>query len=262
MALVKCPDCGRDISDLAPACVNCGRPMAGPAAPMDYCEVVLRLRRDFIGGGQGFAFGSAHWILEAQVATPAGIDVVASCEYSSNNDLAEYQGEMRGFQQARQRITNELLRDGWEQLGSVGFGALLPPSFQRRAGVEKEHQSAERERLLQLSEGTGLGGVVVSRLRQRVNAAGWVFNVFVDGVKVAKIATSDIVRLDLTSGSHIIKFSYRLNASDMFEVSAEPGTYRDLTCGFAPGQRGLKFTLRGADGTQLSKGDIGQPFLP
>jgi hypothetical protein len=28
MALVKCPDCGREVSDAAPACVGCGRPLA------------------------------------------------------------------------------------------------------------------------------------------------------------------------------------------------------------------------------------------
>lgn len=28
MALVSCPDCSREISDAAPACVGCGRPMA------------------------------------------------------------------------------------------------------------------------------------------------------------------------------------------------------------------------------------------
>ena len=28
MALIKCPDCGKDISDLAPACPNCGRPQS------------------------------------------------------------------------------------------------------------------------------------------------------------------------------------------------------------------------------------------
>lgn len=26
MALIKCADCGKDISDLAPSCPNCGRP--------------------------------------------------------------------------------------------------------------------------------------------------------------------------------------------------------------------------------------------
>ncbi len=30
MALIKCPDCGRDVSDAAPACPNCGRPTSIP----------------------------------------------------------------------------------------------------------------------------------------------------------------------------------------------------------------------------------------
>ena len=33
MALVKCPDCGREVSDQAPSCPNCGRPMAARRAP-------------------------------------------------------------------------------------------------------------------------------------------------------------------------------------------------------------------------------------
>jgi hypothetical protein len=30
VALVNCPDCDREISDAAPACVGCGRPMTAP----------------------------------------------------------------------------------------------------------------------------------------------------------------------------------------------------------------------------------------
>ena len=30
MALVKCEDCGRDVSDRAPACPNCGAPVTSP----------------------------------------------------------------------------------------------------------------------------------------------------------------------------------------------------------------------------------------
>src|SRR5262245_40765933 len=33
MALVKCPDCGRDISDAANSCIGCGRPMTAAATP-------------------------------------------------------------------------------------------------------------------------------------------------------------------------------------------------------------------------------------
>ena len=30
MALIKCPECGKEISDQAPACPNCGYPMQSP----------------------------------------------------------------------------------------------------------------------------------------------------------------------------------------------------------------------------------------
>ena len=30
MGLVKCPDCGKEISDQAPACIHCGRPKGAP----------------------------------------------------------------------------------------------------------------------------------------------------------------------------------------------------------------------------------------
>ena len=31
MALIKCPDCGRSVSDTAPSCPDCGRIMSAPA---------------------------------------------------------------------------------------------------------------------------------------------------------------------------------------------------------------------------------------
>lgn len=36
MALIPCPDCGREISDAAPSCLGCGRPMhsLAPATPI------------------------------------------------------------------------------------------------------------------------------------------------------------------------------------------------------------------------------------
>lgn len=35
MPLIKCPDCGREVSDQAPACVQCGRPIGGPSEVRD-----------------------------------------------------------------------------------------------------------------------------------------------------------------------------------------------------------------------------------
>jgi len=35
MPLVTCPDCGREVSDAAPACIGCGRPMESVSAPAE-----------------------------------------------------------------------------------------------------------------------------------------------------------------------------------------------------------------------------------
>ena len=36
MALIKCPECGKEVSDKAQACINCGCPLAGvnPSGPV------------------------------------------------------------------------------------------------------------------------------------------------------------------------------------------------------------------------------------
>ncbi|MEW9623246.1 OB-fold protein [Rhodanobacter geophilus] len=37
MALIKCPDCGQEISDQAPSCIKCGRPLLKtPSAPPEF----------------------------------------------------------------------------------------------------------------------------------------------------------------------------------------------------------------------------------
>ncbi len=130
MGLVRCPDCGHDVSDLAPACINCGRPIAQPQirrdAPPEACEVVLEQI------SHGGIFGDPLWALVAEVKTPTGIEELVTREYRSKNSLAEYQGEQRSYQEARVAITNELLRDGWEPLPSAaGPGGLALPRFRR-----------------------------------------------------------------------------------------------------------------------------------
>ena len=36
MPLIECPDCKKQISDAAPTCPGCGRPMQPPAAPLPF----------------------------------------------------------------------------------------------------------------------------------------------------------------------------------------------------------------------------------
>lgn len=40
MPLITCPDCGTQISDAAPACVKCGRPMAAPVVSPTESQLV------------------------------------------------------------------------------------------------------------------------------------------------------------------------------------------------------------------------------
>ncbi len=55
MPLTSCPDCGREISSEAPACIHCGRPLAPTAKPM--AGIVAAL-----------LFGAATFILVMLVA--------------------------------------------------------------------------------------------------------------------------------------------------------------------------------------------------
>jgi hypothetical protein len=49
MALMKCDDCGRDVSDRAPACPNCGAPVAESVARSTIPDTVTLDGEDFIG---------------------------------------------------------------------------------------------------------------------------------------------------------------------------------------------------------------------
>lgn len=50
MALITCPDCGKQLSDQAPACPNCGRPMK--KKPIDK-RVRISIPNTEALGGQG-----------------------------------------------------------------------------------------------------------------------------------------------------------------------------------------------------------------
>jgi len=260
MALVKCPDCGRDVSDQAPACVGCGRPLATFVEPTEVCEVILRLVNDGNWGVSG-----ARWALDAQAMTPEGIKIIESLPYRSGNAMPERQSADPNFTKARQEISRRLLSAGWEALPSLGAGAgLVLPRFQRR-------EAYETDRLMQGTQGTGLGGVILRRVFQTkegnfgvgIAESGW--DVQVDGAKFTKIGRGDTTRLDLSPGNHSIRVRCRWGLdvfkSGLVEAGTEPGVYADLTCGLTKGfLHQVRITLRGTDGSQLAAGDSGKPF--
>lgn len=48
MALIQCPECGKSVSDLAPACPNCDVPVAGPSKTQQPAPGVTK--REGMGG--------------------------------------------------------------------------------------------------------------------------------------------------------------------------------------------------------------------
>lgn len=47
MALIKCPDCGKDVSDEAPSCIHCGKPKPGEIPPPETPQ--QKLQRELEG---------------------------------------------------------------------------------------------------------------------------------------------------------------------------------------------------------------------
>jgi hypothetical protein len=73
VALIKCPECGREVSDQAPACVGCGVPLtsashAAPSPPPHVAPVAVTRR-----GGKWEALGTVlviAGVLSAMFASP------------------------------------------------------------------------------------------------------------------------------------------------------------------------------------------------
>ena len=113
MALIKCPDCGKEISDTAPTCVQCGRAMATPAAPPkpeakgSAVQAVFGL---LVAAGFGWYFfgGGQERVVEQEInkiEQKVAADFVKQYEMAKRNgtaiDLCVQAGQVAaGFQQA------------------------------------------------------------------------------------------------------------------------------------------------------------------
>ena len=74
MALVRCPDCNRDVSDAAPACPGCGRPMVASAPaqpPKPKQEVVTGKQTLAVVIGAVVLFGAVLYFHDGSASTLA-----------------------------------------------------------------------------------------------------------------------------------------------------------------------------------------------
>lgn len=69
MPLITCPDCSKEVSDLAPACPSCGRPMQDPPKPKKKNRALAATLN--VLGLTGIILGVLTWL-------PAGPAVGAS----------------------------------------------------------------------------------------------------------------------------------------------------------------------------------------
>lgn len=84
MGLVKCPDCGKEVSDKAPACIHCGRPKPGDRPPPPPGPPPSKFKPDktlnllggllLLGGLAGLMTGHAQY---ASLGFGAGLIAVA-----------------------------------------------------------------------------------------------------------------------------------------------------------------------------------------
>jgi len=251
MGLINCPDCGREVSDRAVACVSCGAPIAVPGAqaappPVDICEVAARPIHDVF---------QSNWAVEARAMTPEGVRIVGVRKYRSRDQWSKSQGpsfqaKEPGFQVALRELTSDLLQQGWEPMAGGGVSDMGLPRFQRRRGLERER----------LMEGPGAGGFVITRVTQRFGST-MTLTVKLDGVDAAKLGPGATIRLDMPAGRHRIQLANQLMHSDIFSVDAHEGLYPDLLCGMTPGTMLIgKWMIRAADGGVLSQADKGKPW--
>lgn len=80
MALIKCPECGKEISSNATACPNCGNPV-----PKRMCDVCIERSSSLLGGGLScYVYIDGNMIGELKrggtlnLSLPVGIHVVST----------------------------------------------------------------------------------------------------------------------------------------------------------------------------------------
>ena len=81
MPLIQCPDCAESISDAAPACIKCGRPIKAPsvaAAPVESLSVEPEVSAAIQGSKLRQDLGSAIGFVGLPIAMVAGFATSAT----------------------------------------------------------------------------------------------------------------------------------------------------------------------------------------
>lgn len=85
MPVVSCPDCGREVSTLAPACPHCGRPSPGMSAPAAASAPSPASEETLWRGAPSLVVLIGHVVMMFVVLV--GVPLIASVISSKTNDL-------------------------------------------------------------------------------------------------------------------------------------------------------------------------------
>lgn len=80
MPLTTCPDCGREVSTLAPACIHCGRPLH-PARPAPAAPPAADAEKPMWGIVAALVLG-VMWIVDAMGREPAASEAMRNVSFA------------------------------------------------------------------------------------------------------------------------------------------------------------------------------------
>ena len=78
MALIKCPECGRSVSEMASSCPDCGYPIAGNISGEVYFKIMAGMGRKMtIANEEGITLGEGcqNQVIQIHVNCPTRIQV-------------------------------------------------------------------------------------------------------------------------------------------------------------------------------------------
>ena len=101
MALIQCPECGKDVSDQAPNCVHCGFPLHHPqsAAPQWSVQpersvaIVYGLQQTFMIGGTMKLYIDGEYVTSVKKGDSVEIPVVRNCTLTAKCGINPFKGE-------------------------------------------------------------------------------------------------------------------------------------------------------------------------
>lgn len=156
MALIKCPECGKEISSFAKACPNCGFPVGYSSQGLEIADGVLK---------------SLGTCTDKNIVIPYGVTEIATCAFGSWTDNGPFDPpEYNGA-----NIESVFIPDSVKKIGSYAFSGCYPlkkleiPDSVTELGVLENEYNFEESTLKEIKLGRGLDEIQEETFRRCVS---------------------------------------------------------------------------------------------